>query len=138
VLGLVSGKLEARRRDCAVLAGKPALNRLEHAPGAEVDRYRKLSVDGEAMKRLFVNLFLQGQGAAPARIVLDLDATDDPIHGEQEGRFFHGYYQCYCYLPLYVFCGRELLLAKLRPANTDAAAGAKDGIAWMVAQIRES
>ncbi|MFY9640081.1 MAG: IS1380 family transposase [Rhodomicrobium sp.] len=138
VLGLVSGKLEARRSDCAVLAGKSTLNRLEHAPRAEEDRYRKLSVDEEAMKRLFVSLFLEGQATPPKRIVLDLDATDDPIHGDQEGRFFHGYYQCYCYLPLYVFCGRELLLAKLRPADIDAAAGAKDEIAWMVAQIRES
>jgi Transposase DDE domain group 1 len=138
VLGLVSGKLEARRPDCAVLAGKSTLNRLEHAPKAEDDRYRKLSVDQEAMKRLFVSLFLKGQARPPGRIVLDLDATDDPIHGGQEGRFFHGYYQGYCYLPLYVFCGRELLLAKLRPANIDASAGAKDEIAWMVAQIRES
>ena len=138
VLGLVSGKLEARRSDCAVLAGKSTLNRLEHAPRAEEDRYRKLSVDEEAMKRPFVSLFLEGQATPPKRIVLDLDATDDPIHGDQEGRFFHGYYQCYCYLPLYVFCGRELLLAKLRPADIDAAAGAKDEIAWMVAQIRES
>jgi Transposase DDE domain group 1 len=138
VLGLVSGKLEARRPDCAVLAGKSTLNRLEHAPRAEDDRYRKLSVDEDALKRLFVSLFLKGRAAPPERIVLDLDATDDPIHGDQEGRFFHGYYKCYCYLPLYVFCGRELLLAKLRPANTDAAAGAKDEIAWIVAQIRES
>ncbi len=138
VLGLVSDKLEARRPDCAVLAGKSTLNRLEHAPRSEDDRYRKLSVDEEAMKRLFVSLFLKGHATAPKRIVLDLDATDDPIHGDQEGRFFHGYYQCYCYLPLYVFCGRELLLAKLRPANIDAAAGAKDEIAWIVAQIRES
>jgi hypothetical protein len=138
VLGLVSGKLEARRPDCAVLAGKSTLNRLEHAPRAEDDRYRKLSVDEEAMKKLFVSLFLKGQATPPERIVLDLDATDDPIHGDQEGRFFHGYYKCYCYLPLYIFCGRELLLAKLRPANTDAAAGAKDEIAWIVAQIRES
>jgi hypothetical protein len=137
VLGLLSGKLEAKRTGCAVLAGKSTLNRFEHAPKTEADRYRKLSVDEEAMKRLFVSLFLKGQAAAPERIVLDLDATDDPIHGEQEGRFFHGYYKCYCYLPLYVFCGRELLLAKLRPANMDAAAGAKDEIAWIVAQIRE-
>jgi Transposase DDE domain group 1 len=137
VLGLVSGKLEARRTDCAVLAGKSTLNRLEHAPRADDERYRKLMVDEEAMKRLFVSLFLKGQARPPQRIVLDLDATDDPIHGDQEGRFFHGYYKCYCYLPLYVFCGRELLLAKLRPANIDAAAGAKDEIAWMVAQIRE-
>jgi hypothetical protein len=136
-LGLVSGKLETRRADCAVLAGKSTLNRLEHAPRAEADRYRRLSVDEEAMKRLFVSLFLNGQATAPDRIVLDLDATDDPIHGGQEGRFFHGYYKCYCYLPLYVFCGRELLLAKLRPANIDAAAGAKEEIAWIVAQIRE-
>jgi len=137
VLGLVSGKLEARRPDCAVLAGKSTLNRLEHAPRAEDDRYRKLSVDEDALKRLFVSLFLKGRAAPPERIVLDLDATDDPIHGDQEGRFFHGYYKCYCYLPLYVFCGRELLLAKLRPANIDASAGAKDEIAWIVAQIRE-
>jgi hypothetical protein len=138
VLGLVSGKLEARRPDCAVLAGKSTLNRLEHAPRAEEDRYRKLSVDKEAMERLFVSLFLEGQAAPAQRIILDLDATDDPIHGDQEGRFFHGYYKCYCYLPLYVFCGRELLLAKLRPANIDAAAGAKDEIACIVAEIRKS
>ena len=137
VLGLVSGKLEARRADCAVLAGKSTLNRLEHAPGAEDDRYRKLSMDEEAMKRLFVSLFLKSRPAAAKRIILDLDATDDPIHGNQEGRFFHGYYKSYCYLPLYVFCGRELLLAKLRPANIDAAAGAKDEIAGIIAQIRE-
>jgi Transposase DDE domain group 1 len=137
VLGLLSGKLEARRADCAVLAGKSTLNRLEHAQRSEEDRYRKLSVDEEAMKRLFVSLFVESQKAPPQRIILDLDATDDPIHGGQEGRFFHGYYQCYCYLPLYVFCGRDLLLSKLRPANIDASAGAKDEIAWIVAQIRK-
>jgi len=138
VPGLLSGKLEARRRDCAVLAGKSTLNRLEHAPRPGGDRYRKLDVDDEAMKRLFVSVFLQGHAAAPKRIILDPGATDDPIHGEQEGRFFHGYYKCYCYLPLYIFCGRELLLAKLRPSNIDASAGAKEEIAWIVAQIRES
>jgi DDE family transposase len=137
VLGLLSGKLEAKRPDCAVLAGKSTLNRLEHAPRADDDRYRKLMVDEGAMKRLFVSLFLKSHASPPERIILDLDATDDPIHGNQEGRFFHGYYKSYCYLPLYVFCGRELLLAKLRPANMDAAAGAKDEVAWMVAQIRE-
>jgi Transposase DDE domain group 1 len=136
VLGLVSGKLEARRPDCAVLAGKSTLNRLEHAPRTDDDRYRKLSVDEEAAKRLFVSVFLKGHATLPERIILDLDATDDPIHGEQEGRFFHGYYKCYCYLPLYIFCGRELLLAKLRPANVDASAGAKEEIVWIVAQIR--
>jgi len=138
VLGLLSGKLEARRPDYAVLAGKSTLNRLEHAPRTDGDRYRKLSVDEDAMKRLFVSLFLKSQPTPPKRIVLDLDATDDPIHGDQEGRFFHGYYKCYCYLPLYIFCGRELLLAKLRPSNIDASAGAKEEVALIVAQIRES
>ena len=138
VLGLVSGKLEAKRSDCAALAGKSTLNRLEHAPRTEDDRYRKLSLDEEAMKRLFVSLFLKAHATPPERIILDLDATDDPIHGDQEGRYFHGYYKCYCYLPLYIFCGRELLLAKLRPANIDASAGAKEEVAWIVAQIRES
>ena len=138
VLGLLSGKLEARRGDCAVLAGKSTLNRLEHAPRSDDDRYCKLSVDEGAMKKLFVSLFLKSHATPPNRIVLDLDATDDPIHGDQEGRFFHGYYKCYCYLPLYIFCGRHLLLAKLRPSNIDASAGAKEEIAWMVAQFRES
>ena len=138
VLGLVSGKAEARRSDCAVLAGKSTLNRLEHAPKTDDDRYRKLSVDEGAMKRLFVSVFLKSHATPPGRIILDLDATDDPIHGGQEGRFFHGYYKCYCYLPLYIFCGRELLLAKLRPANIDASAGAKEEIAGIIAQIRQS
>ena len=92
-----------------MLAGKSTLNRLEHAPKTDDDRYRKLAVDEGAMKRLFVSVFLKSQPTPPKRIILDLDATDDPIHGDQEGRFFHGYYKCYCYLPLYIFCGRELL-----------------------------
>ena len=92
VLGLVSGKAEARRSDCAVLAGKSTLNRLEHAPRSDEDRYRKLSVDESAMKRLFVSVFLKSHATPPKRIILDLDATDDPIHGEREGRFFHGYF----------------------------------------------
>jgi len=137
VLGLLSGKLEARRSDCAVLAGKSTLNRLEHAPKAAGDRYHKFSADEGAMQELFVKLFLQASKAAPRRLILDLDATDDPVHGNQEARFFHGYYKCYCYLPLYIFCGRELLLAKLRPANIDASAGAKEEIAWIVARLRQ-
>jgi len=137
VLGLISGKLEAGRSGCAVLAGKSTLNRLEHAPSSDNDRYRKISVDENAMKELFVSLFIQAHTTAPRRLILDLDATDDPIHGNQEDRFFHGYYKCYCYLPLYIFCGRELLLAKLRPANIDASAGAKDEIAFIVARLRQ-
>ena len=138
VLGLLSGKLEARRSDCAVLAGKSTLNRLEHAPANAEDRYRKFTVNGDAMKALFVDLFTQAHRSPPGRLILDLDATDDPLHGHQEDRFFHGYYKCYCYLPLYVFCGRDLLLAKLRPANIDAAAGAKEEIAGIVEQIRRN
>ena len=90
------------------------------------------------MKRLFVSVFLKSHPDPPKRFILDLDATDDPIHGDQEGRFFHGYYKCYCYLPLYIFCGRHLLLAKLRPSNIDASAGAREDIAFIVAQIRQS
>jgi hypothetical protein len=136
VLALFSDRLEPRRKDCAPLAGKSTVNRLEHAPQEGGDRYHKIGHDGEAIERLFVDLFLDAHAAPPEEIVLDLDATDDPLHGAQEGRFFHGYYDCYCYLPLYVFCGRDLLAAKLRRANIDASAGAKDEIARLVGHIR--
>ena len=136
VLATVLGRLEARRRDCAPLAGKSTLNRLEHAPeGAH--RYRRIGHDPAAIEDLFVDLFLDAHAKAPKRIVLDLDATDDPIHGHQEGRFFHGYYDCHCYLPLYVFCGDHLLAAKLRRSNIDASAGAVEEIARIVGRIRE-
>jgi Transposase DDE domain group 1 len=105
VLATLVGKLRARRKGCAPLAGKSTLNRLEHAPVGP-SRYHKIGHDGEAIERLFVDLFLDAHKTPPGRIVLDLDATDDPLHGHQEGRFFHGYYDCHCYLPLYVFCGR--------------------------------
>ena len=99
-------------------------------------RYHKISHDGAAIERLFVDLFLDAHAKAPRQIVLDLDATDDPLHGHQEGRFFHGYYDGYCYLPLYVFCGRHLLAAKLRRSNIDASAGAEEEMARIVEQIR--
>lgn len=124
VLALFGEKLEPKRADCAPLAGKSTLNRLEHAPLRPDDRYHQIDHDPAALANLFVDLFLEAQPRPPKQIVLDLDATDDPLHGEQEGRFFHGYYSCYCYLPLYVFCGRHLLAALLRPSNIDAAAGA--------------
>src|SRR5512144_428690 len=114
VLAALSGKLEAKRADCAPLAGKSTLNRLEHAPNGAATRYHKIGHDGQAIERLFVDMFLEAQATPPRQIVLALDATDDPLHGHQEGRFVHGYYDCYCYLPLYVFCGRHLLAAKLR------------------------
>ena len=135
VLATLAGKLQARRRDCAPLAGKSTLNRLEHAPIGP-SRYHKIGHDGEAIERLFVDLFLEAHKTAPRRIVLDLDATDDPLHGHQEGRFFHGYYDCHCYLPLYVFCGSQLLAARLRRANIDASAGALEEVARIIARIR--
>jgi hypothetical protein len=135
VLATLAGKLEAKRQNCAPLAGKSTLNRLEHAPLAP-SRYHKIGHDGAAIEHLFVELFLEAYKAPPKEIVLDLDATDDPLHGHQEGRFFHGYYDGYCYLPLYVFCGRHLLAAKLRRSNIDASAGATDEVARIVGQIR--
>src|SRR5919106_1232322 len=135
VLATLAGKLTARRTDCAPLAGKSTLNRLEHAP-SEPSRYHKIGHDAAAIERLFVGLFLEAHKTPPQEIILDLDATDDPLHGHQEGRFFHGYYDCYCYLPLYVFCGKHLLAAKLRRSNIDASAGAVEEVARIVAQIR--
>src|SRR5918992_1768711 len=135
VLATLAGKLTARRTDCAPLAGKSTLNRLEHAP-SEPSRYHKIGHDAAAIERLFVGLFLEAHKTPPQEIILDLDATDDPLHGHQEGRFFHGYYDCHCYLPLYVFCGRHLLAAKLRRANIDASAGAVEEVARIVGQIR--
>ncbi len=135
VLGPVLGRLEARRARCAPLAGKSTLNRLEHAP-VDGHRYRKIAHDPEAIEALFVDLFLDAHPKPPKEIVLDLDATDDPIHGRQEGRFFHGYYDSYCYLPLYIFCGEHLLAAKLRRSNIDASAGAVEEVARLVRQVR--
>ncbi len=137
VLGVLLGKLDREGDAPSTLAGKSTLNRLEHAPGSgKAPRYHKISHDGAAVERLFVDLFLDAHRKAPRQIVIDLDATDDPLHGHQEGRFFHGYYDGYCYMPLYVFCGRHLLAAKLRRSNIDASAGAQEEMARIVAQIR--
>src|SRR5512134_1750660 len=136
VLGVALGRLEAGHGRCAPLAGKSTLNRLEHG-AAEADRYRRIAHDGAAIEALFVDLFLDAHAQPPKEIVLDLDATDDPIHGHQEGRFFHGYYDCHCYLPLYVFCGDHLLAAKLRRSNIDASAGAVEEVARIVSRISQ-
>ena len=136
VLAILAAKLEARRPGCAPLAGKSTLNRLEHAPAGEPGRYHRIGHDDAAVEALFVDLFLDAHRSAPRQIILDLDATDVPLHGHQEGRFFHGYYDCHCYLPLYVFCGRHLLAAKLRRADIDASAGAVEEIARIVGRIR--
>jgi hypothetical protein len=135
MMAVLVGKLAARREDCAPVAGKSTLNRLELSK-LEPTRYHKISHNPVAIKKLLVELFLEAHERAPQQIILDLDATDDPLHGEQEGRFFHGYYDCYCYLPLYVFCGRHLLAAKLRRANIDGAAGSVQELARIIAQIR--
>jgi Transposase DDE domain group 1 len=117
------------------LAGKSTLNRLEWGAVTQ-DRYRKIAVDTAAVDRFFVEAFLSAHEQAPAPIILDLDATDDPVHGQQEGRFFHGYYAEYCYLPLYIFCGSHVLCARLRESNQDASAGALAEVERIVSQVR--
>jgi hypothetical protein len=121
-----------------VLAGKSTLNRLEltSATASAQTRYKKIVADHAAVDRLFVDVFLAAHQQAPQQIILDLDATDDPLHGNQEGRFFHGYYGHYCYLPLYIFCGEFLLGARLRPSNIDASAGSVEELQRIVKQIR--
>ena len=146
LLALAAGKRDLtgadrpRTRDRGhALAGSSTLNRLECGPAqaTAASRYHKIVYEGQAIEGLFVEHFLDAHERPPSRIVLDLDATDDPLHGEQEGRFFHGYYRHYCYLPLYIFCGSFLLCAKLRPSDIDASAGAVDELERIVGQIRE-
>jgi|SRR5271168_35578 len=134
LLGMLAGRRDLR----APLAGKSTLNRLELTPGESscASRYHKIRYSAEALDELLVNLFLEAHRRAPREIVLDLDATDTPLHGRQEARFFHGYYGHYCYLPLYVFCGDQLLCARLRPANMDASAGSLEEVQRIVRQIR--
>jgi hypothetical protein len=135
VMAVLVGKLAARRKDCAPVAGKSTLNRLELGRPAPT-RYHKIGHDAAAIETLLVDLFIEAHASPPEEIVLDFDATDDPVHGNQEGRFFHGYYGNYCYLPLYVFCGRHLLAAKLRVSNIDGSAGAVEEATRIVEQIR--
>src|ERR1700733_5798509 len=135
LFAVLAGKLKARRADCAPVAGKSTLHRLERSKETP-SLYHKTAYAGAAIERLLVDLFLESRNSVPEEIILDLDATDDPLHGGQEGRFFHGYYDCYCYLPLYVFCGDHLLVAKLRKADIDASAGSVEEIARVIGQIR--
>src|SRR2546422_3980926 len=120
------------------LAGKSTLNRLEltRATASAKERYKKIVLDHAAVDGMLVDVFLQAHLQAPQQIILDLDATDDPLYGKQEGRFFHGYYGHYCYLPLYIFCGEFLLCARLRPSNIDGAAGSVAELQRIVPQIR--
>ena len=135
IMAVLAGKLSARRKNCAPVAGKSTLNRLELGK-EEPTPYHKIGHDPAAIEAAFVDLFIDAHQHPPAQIILDLDATDDPLHGHQEGRFFHGYYDCYCYLPLYIFCGRHRLAAKLRRANIDASAGAVEEVARVISRIR--
>lgn len=118
-------KRKHARHQGAALAGKSTLNRLDFALDTEAgeDRYHRIAADPEAIEQFFVECFLDSFDEEPDQLILDFDATDNPLHGEQEGRFFHGYYGNYCYLPLYVFCGRHILSAKLRRSNIDACEG---------------
>ena len=136
VMAVLANKLEAKREDCAPVAGKSTLNRLELSQPLP-SRYHKISYRATDIERLLVEVFVEAHERAPRQIILDLDATDAPLHGHQEGRFFHGYYDCYCYLPLYIFCGRHLLAAKLRPANIDASAGSVEEVERIVWQLRQ-
>ena len=131
LLGLLAGKRELDEP----LAGKSTLNRLE-LTGRSL-RYHKISYSPESMDRLLTDLFMESHSAPPEQIVLDLDATDIPLYGHQPERFFHGYYDSYCYLPLYIFAGDQLLCARLRPANQDAAAGSVAEVKRIVTQLRE-
>jgi len=131
------GKDRVREQDKGkALAGKSTLNRLELTPVKAEQRYKKIVMKPEAIDRLFVDIFLKAHKEAPEQIVLDVDATDDPLHGNQEGKFFHGYYMNYCYLPLYIFCGEFLLCARLRPSNIDGAKGTVEELERIVGQIR--
>lgn len=146
LLAVLCGKTDPSGQDrrCTrdrgkALAGKSTLNRLELTPpdATEKSRYKKIVYQKEKIESFFIDTFLDSQEEIPKQIILDLDATDDPLHGNQEGRFFHGYYGCYCYLPLYIFCGKHLLCAQLRPSGIDASQGSKDEVERIVKRIRK-
>jgi len=144
LMGLLSEKSDPEGGDRRgqdhgkALAGKSTLNRLELTPedANAKSRYKKIVVDTGAIDKLLVDVFMESYARAPAEIIVDVDATDDPLYGQQEGRFFHGYYRHYCYLPLYFFCGEQLLCARLRKADTDPAKGVIEEMERMVKQIR--
>jgi hypothetical protein len=131
VFGILAGRDELEKP----LAGKSTLNRMELGTGTK-DRYKKITFWKDWMDELLVKVFLESYQKAPEEIILDVDTTDLPLHGKQEGRFFHGYYDSYCYLPLFIFCGEQVLCARLREANHDASFGSLQEIGRIVAQIR--
>jgi len=131
----VFGILAGRQEMTEPLAGKSTLNRMELGVGTK-DRYKKITFWKDGLDELLVKVFIESHQNAPVEIILDVDTTDLPLHGKQEGRFFHGYYAHYCYLPLYIFCGEQILCARLREANQDASAGSLQEIERIVGQIR--
>jgi len=132
LLRVLAGKSDV---EDSPLAGKSTLNRLELSNGTP-NRYKKITFWKDGIDELLVKVFVESYASAPEEIILDVDATDLPLHGEQEGRFFHGYYDSYCYLPLYIFCGDQILCARLRQSNSDAAAGSLAEIQRIISQIR--
>ena len=136
-----TGQERRQRRDRGkALAGKSTLNRLELTPvGATAEsRYKKIRAQAYQIEDFFTEIFVQSQSAPPERLILDLEATDDPVHGGQLGRFFHGYYQEYCFLPLYIFCGEHLLWSQLRPSDIDAACGSVKALRRIVTRLRQA
>jgi len=146
LLALLAGKTDVKGEERhkeqdrgKALAGKSTLNRLERTPLEATPheaRYKKIVLDTKAVDQLLIDLFLQAHERAPERIVLDLDATDDRIHGNQEGSHYHGYYGDYCYLPLYIFSGEFLLCARLRESNIDGSAGSVEELERIVTHLR--
>jgi hypothetical protein len=132
LLGLMAGKAEPGTEP---LAGKSTLNRMELGTGMP-NRYRKITFWRDSVDELLVNVFLEAHATAPEQIVLDIDTTDMALHGKQEGRFYHGHYHHYCYLPLYIFCGDHVLCARLRPSSIGPAVGSKKEVERIVQQIR--
>ncbi len=147
VMGLLSEKRDptgsdrVREQDQGkAIAGKSTLNRLELTPedANEKSRYKKIVADGGKIDELMVTLFIESYESAPSEVVLDVDATDDPVHGNQEGKYFHGYYAEYCYLPLYIFSGEHLLCARLRQANEDPASGVSQELERIVKKLKSA
>ncbi len=141
MFGIAVGKMASQHLRCAPLAGKSTLNRLEQAPSPKdinsSDRYLRVAVKPRAIEQLLIDLFFDLSGPAPKSIFIDMDVTDDSVHGQQEQAFFNGYYNHECYAPLLIFCGHHLLSAKLRPSNVDPAAGALEELQRIVPQIQQ-
>jgi hypothetical protein len=131
LFGMLAGRKDLSRP----LAGKSTLNRMELGTGTP-ERYKKITFWRDSIDELLVAVFIESHAQAPEQVILDVDTTDLPLHGKQEGRFFHGYYDCYCYLPLFIFCGDHVLCARLRESNRDASAGSLTEIQRVVLQMR--